>query len=86
MICGNFVRTIFVLEIFLQQYFRSHHITVNCEYFVSKIFHAIDFRVKIIFGQTTLYRIIVNIAHIFRAFNFAQARLSENILTSKYYL
>ena len=40
--------------------------TVNREYFVSKIFHTIiNFFVLKFFGQTTLCRIIVNIAHIF---------------------
>ena len=43
--------------------------TVNCEYFMSKIFRAIIFRV-IYFGQTILYRIIINIAHVFCAFKF----------------
>ena len=35
--------------------------TINHEYFVSKIFHVILNN----FGQTTLYRIIVNITHVF---------------------
>ena len=43
----------------------------SCEYFVSKIFRAIIFHVKIIFGQTILYRIIANVAIMyFHAFNF----------------
>ena len=58
--------------------------TVNREYFVPKIFHAIIFRV-IFFRQTTLYHIIVNIAHvyIFVRLIFAQARLSENIFNNE---
>ena len=39
--------------------------TINREYFVSKIFHAISFHLKQFQTKKTLYHIIVNIAHVF---------------------
>ena len=59
--------------------------TVNREYFVSKIFHAINFHVK----QFSDKRPCTALSFILRMYFFvhlifAQARLSENIITTKY--
>ena len=57
---------------------------VNREYFVSKIFHAIIFRVKSFSDKRPCTALSLILRVYFVRLIFAQAMLSENILTSKY--
>ena len=54
--------------------------TVNCEYFVPKIFPAINFRVKLFSDKQPHTALLIIIMRIyFACLIFTQARLSENI-------
>ena len=58
--------------------------TVNREYFVSKTFHAIIFRVKLFSDKWPCTALSLILRLYFVRLIFAQAMLSKNILTSKY--
>ena len=58
--------------------------TVNREYFVSKIFHAMNFHVKSFSDKRPCTALSLILRMYFVRLIFAQAMLSENILTSKY--
>ena len=55
---------------YMYMYMYMYTTTVNCEYFMSKIFHAIIFRVKYFSNKRPCTTLLLILRMYFHAFNF----------------